>query len=112
MAKKRENITPENINEWLGSLGFLFPRNKFELARFEKLYAEYDYELSGSIIDPEKIIEGEIEQVTPKNTLGESEEIINWRMAARNFSDIPDHILQKMKKNQDDGDSDGEEETY
>lgn len=112
MAKKRENITPENINEWLGSLGFLFPRNKLELARFEKLYAEYDYELSGNIIDPEKIIKGEIEQIVPKNTSGESEEVRSWRMAARNFSDIPDRILQKMKKNQGNEDSDGEEKIY
>ena len=109
MAKNKENITLESMNEWMGSLGFLFPRNKIELARFERMYANFDHELSGSIIDPETIMKGEIEEVGSANP-SEDREIENWRMAARNFTNVPDHILRKMKKNQDHGDSDSEEE--
>lgn len=58
MAQNKKHITPENITEWLSSTGFLFPRNEVELERFEKIYGEEDFGLSGNEIDPEKIING------------------------------------------------------
>lgn len=107
MAKERKNITQENIGEWLGSTGFIFPRNEVELLRFKKLYQDYKYELSmDDVIDPAKIIRGELIQVPNEMNEENSEIGENWRMAARNFKNIPDHILKKMKGNQDNGDSD------
>ncbi len=112
MAKnKKHDITPENVNEWLGSTGFLFPRNRTELARFEKLYSDFDHKLSGEIVDPEKIIKGESHSISIEPQQDDNDTYENWKMAARKFQDIPDHIIQKMKKNQDsNGNSNSEKE--
>src|SRR5690606_29492156 len=103
MAHDKKHITPENIDEWLSSTGFLFPRNELELARFEKLYNEGLEGITGKEIDPDKIINGKVEstkviQIKPNLNAGEYTE---YRMAARNGTNIPKHILDKMKKNQD-----------
>jgi hypothetical protein len=102
MAQNKKNITPENITEWLASTGFLFPRNEVELERFEKLYGEEDYGLTGKEIDPDKIINGTFREkkITkiPENI--KKEDINHFRMAARNGNDLPKHIMDKIKKNQ------------
>ena len=105
MANEKKNITPENIGEWLGSTGFIFPRNEVELQRFKKLYQDHEYELTMDIIDPAKIMRGEFIEVSEDSNRDNSKVDENWRMAARNFKNIPDHILKKMKRNQDNGDS-------
>ena len=56
MTQNKKHISPENITEWLASTGFLLPRNKVELERFEKLYGDIDYGLTGKEIDPNKIL--------------------------------------------------------
>lgn len=102
MAQNKKHITPENITEWLSSTGFLFPRNEVELERFEKLYGEEDYGLTGKEIDPDKIIDGTFREKKilkmPDNV--NKEEISPYRMAARNGNELPKHIMDKIKKNQ------------
>lgn len=102
MAQNKKHITPENITEWLSSTGFLFPRNEVELERFEKLYGELDFGLTGKEIDPDKIIDGTFEEKKiPKIPEGiNQEEIETYRMAARKGNALPKHILEKIKKNQ------------
>lgn len=104
MAHDKNHITPENIEEWLASTGYLFPRNELELARFEKLFGQSDESITGKEIDPDKIINGETETTKVIQMLPgtDSETFKEYRMVARNGSNIPKHILDKMKKNQDD----------
>ncbi|MBS1597324.1 MAG: hypothetical protein JST75_03805 [Bacteroidetes bacterium] len=103
MARNSLHITPDTMTEWMASTGFLFPRNELELARFEKLYAEVEEDLSNSLVDPEIIlgrktrtniisIDGKIEaQNQPK-----------YKMVARKGdSNIPQHIMDRIKANQD-----------
>jgi hypothetical protein len=102
MAQNKKHITNENITEWLASTGFLFPRNEVELERFEKLYGEEDFGLTGKEIDPDKIIDGTFKE---KKTVKmpddiKKEEIHPYRMAARNGNELPNHIMDKIKKNQ------------
>src|SRR5690606_21435080 len=100
MAQNKKHITPENITEWLSSTGFLFPRNGVELARFEKLYGDVDFGLTGKEIDPDKIINGTFkEKKILKMPDDIKEEINSYRMAARNGSELPKHIMDKIKKN-------------
>lgn len=103
MAQNKNHITPDNFNEWLRSTGFLFPSNEVELSRFDKLYSNFQHELSGSIINPERIISGQNSSVViqMKNTSSSNENFENFKMVARNGGVIPKHILSKMKKNQD-----------
>lgn len=93
-------ITEESFREWLASTGNLFPSNKLELSRFEKLYSDYKYLLDENCVDPFAIIDGTF---IPKkiNLKLESDSIdSNIRMAARNLENFPEHILQRIKRNQ------------
>lgn len=102
MAQNRKHITPENITEWLSSTGFLFPRNEVELERFEKLYSEDDFGLTGNEIDPDKIINGTFREtkIVKLPTDINQEEINSYRMVARNGNTLPKHIMDKITKNQ------------
>jgi len=102
MAQNKKHITPENITEWLSSTGFLFPRNEVELKRFEKLYGEEDYGLTGKEIDSDKIINNTFKEKKILKMPDEikKEEINPYRMAARNGNELPKHIMDKIKKNQ------------
>lgn len=111
MAQNKKHITPDNITEWLCSTGFLFPRNEVELARFEKIYGDTDYGLTGNEINPERIIKGlPVEKRTISLTPDVGKEDFNeYRMAARNGNALPKHIMDKIKKNQSKPKSDGTE---
>lgn len=99
---KNKNITPANVTEWLASTGFLFPSNEIELSRFNKLYGEMDEQLTGKEIDPERILKGLTPSKVVKMNIIPSieEEFSTYKMVARNGSNLPKHILEKMKKNQ------------
>lgn len=102
MAQNKKHITPENITEWLSSTGFLFPRNEVELERFEKLFSDDDFGLTGTEIDPDKIINGtfrEKEILKMPDSIKQIE-VSPYRMVARNGNELPKHIMDKIKKNQ------------
>lgn len=102
MAQNKKHITPENLIEWLSSTGFLFPRNEVELERFEKLYGDEDFGLTGKEIDPDKIINSTFRENKSQKLPDDlkKEEINPYRMAARNGNELPKHIMDKIKKNQ------------
>jgi hypothetical protein len=88
------------MHAWLASLGFLFPTTHGEVARFERLYADMVIP-EDELLDPDvilgvkarKLVAG-TGKVAPLNSYD------NLRMAARNGTgNIPQHILDKMKKN-------------
>lgn len=97
-SKKSKHITESNVDKWLSVLGFSFPRNLSEEKLFDKLYSDFNHELTGKEIDPYKIISLCEEESKPSS----DKEINNWRMAARNYGELPSHIIEKMKKNQND----------
>lgn len=106
MAKGDKNITKENMNEWLHSLGFLFPRNELELERFDRLHSDFEHELKGDEVNPFEIIEGfkrsKIVSLNDKEAETLKDEI-GWRMVARGANKLPKNVLDKMKKNQKKG---------
>ena len=103
MAQNNLNITSENISEWLASTGFIFPRTILELSRFEKLYGDVLIDFAGCEIDPDVIL-----GIKPKTNIisldirNEELKEPKFKMAARKGdSNIPNHIMDKIKKNQD-----------
>ena len=100
--EKSKIINPDNFDSWLASTGFLFPTNELELARFNKLYGDLDEQLTGKEIDPERILNGLTQSKVIKMNIAHSieEEFSIYKMVARNGSNLPKHILEKMKKNQ------------
>jgi hypothetical protein len=57
MTPNKKNISEANFLSYLKSLGFLFPETEKELNRFNDLYSNFRYELSGKEISPQKIID-------------------------------------------------------
>ena len=92
---KSKFINDDNVGKWLSALGFSFPRNEAEEKIFDKIYSNYAYKLKDVKIDGSKLI-NEIE----KEELHVQNEEVEWKMAARNYGDLPEHIIEKMKKNQ------------
>lgn len=94
-------ITPDNITAWMASTGFIFPRTTSELRRFEKLYADIvipEFEL----LDPEVILGIKTSKGTPLDKpVQKPIATAPLKMAARKGEkDIPQNILDKIKKNQ------------
>jgi len=99
MGQSKEIITQDNFREWLASTGILFPGNKSELARFEKLYSDFKYRLDENCVDPFAIVNGDFRPKAIKLKL-QQEENTELKIAARNLENIPEHILRKIKQNQ------------
>jgi hypothetical protein len=57
MSTNKKNISEANFLSYLKSLGFLFPETEKELDRFNDLYTNFEYELNGKEISPQKIID-------------------------------------------------------
>ncbi|MCW8896598.1 MAG: hypothetical protein OQJ96_06125 [Flavobacteriales bacterium] len=97
--KKSKHITSDNISQWISSLGFSFPRNETEERVFDKLYANFEYKLTGKELNIGKLIEEVESEEQEVKMIRDSS---NWKMAARNIdnSNLPEHILKKMIKNQ------------
>jgi len=102
-TNNKNKINNLNLEEWFRSTGFLFPTNELELARFDKLYADYDFKLKDVSIDAKSIIEGNICSCETKLFhIGKVEElnseIEELKMVARKGQEVPKHILDKMIK--------------
>ena len=102
-TNNKNKINNQNLEEWFRSTGFLFPTNELELARFNKLYADYDFKLKNASIDAKSIIEGNICSCETKlfciSKVDEVKDgIEELKMVARKGQEIPQHILDKMTK--------------
>lgn len=100
---KKNTINNQNLEEWFRSTGFLFPTNELELARFNKIYADYDFKLKNISIDAKSIVDGNIcscygKEFQIKNIDELNNEIEELRMVARKGKELPKHILDKMTK--------------
>ena len=111
MAKKHKLgglVDESNLNHWLSSSGYLYPRNETELDLFEKAYGEYDFKLENKTIDVNSIINGTLKCQTKVISLFDQEEdndIRDLRMVARKGAQsIPKEILDKMKNKHNNGD--------
>lgn len=112
MAKPRkiDIIEVAQLDSWLSSTGFLFSGNEIELDRFNKIYEDYDYKLDGISIDPLAIINNTFHRVPKVIEMFSTDvenEINSLKMVARKGSeDLPQHIIEKMRRkhNQDPSD--------
>lgn len=100
--EKSKIIDANNFDSWLASTGFLFPSSDLELARFNKLFANSEENLTGKEIDLERILNGQsISKIVRMNIAPPIDKVQSlYRMVARNGSNIPKHIIEKMIKNQ------------
>lgn len=99
MKKNRKTLNENEITEILASTGYVFPRNKVELERFEILFGENDYGLTGNEVDPNIILERN--QRKPKVIkLSDVENFISddYKLVARKDEDICKTDVEKLIK--------------
>lgn len=102
MPQNKIHITPEQMPEWLASTGFLFPTNELQLVRFEKIFAEEVNQLANFEVDCDRILSGSLTaKIVAFEPEAKSEDITQLRMVARKGANLPKHIQDKIKKNQD-----------
>ena len=102
MARNKLHITSENSAEWLASCGFLFPMSDVELARFNKLHGDIDPSITGDEVDPFKILKGTATVIKTKPFSTQMQiPLSQYQMVARNLNDLPSHIINKIKENQE-----------
>jgi hypothetical protein len=102
MTKSKVHIDEKNMYEWCCSTGYLLPSTEPELGRFERLYPDVQIKVNAAAVDPFLIIRGartkkELSWTRPAMNEQEQGEL---RMAARLHGELPDHILARIKKNQ------------
>ena len=91
----------QNLEEWYRSTGFLFPMNELELARFNKLYKQYNFKLKNKSIDVESIIKGRFclfgaKSLQIKKIIESPNDISELKMVARKGQEVPKNIIDKM----------------
>ena len=103
MPKKSIEVTELNIAEWIHSTGHLLPRNDIEHSRFNLLYSSIERTVMDEQVDPFKILNGIWKPkaiILMPEEANINDQITELRMAARNHTQMPEHILNKIKKNQ------------
>ena len=102
--KKHINkVNQENIDDWMSSLGFTYPKTEKQLNRFNKFFKDYDYKLNDAKIDYEAIfnkspIKRKVKTVNLYNP-DFKDDVSDLKMVARKGQkNLPKHIIDKMKK--------------
>lgn len=100
LKKNSLDISFDDLSSWLAVTGYILPRTEGELARFEKLYADYASKHNINEIDFDKVWNDD-------EQFGQDEDgkVVDFnfeplRMAARGLEDISEEIKAKMKANQ------------
>lgn len=99
-TKNNQKIKFNEFDSWLGSTGYIYPQNELELARFNKLYENYDFKLKSEMIDPITVIGHaflERSKISEPKIIRLKDEVESLRMVARKGEKkIPQDIIDKM----------------
>lgn len=93
-------VNVEQIDNFLGCMGFIYPINENQLDIFDALYADFDFKLKNATINVSAIINNQLSKKSVFK-LFENNDITNdieeLRMVARKGSDVlPQDIIDKM----------------
>lgn len=99
--------TMDELYNLLCSDGFLPPRNEEELLETEKRMVGYQFENDERHVDAQAIINGTSCEVVSMKRFDDGIEAAPLGMAARNFENLPQSVIDKIKKQhqRDDKDS-------
>lgn len=107
MRTTKNKITPDNLDEYLAISGYIFQRTEEELEKFELLYEDYELKNKDFRINPDEIIEGTFKKqgkIPDIRNEENEQDVSDIRMAARKGNEeIPQSILDKMKRRHKDG---------
>lgn len=103
-----KDLSIEEFEVLLCSTGYLPPRNEDELSFFSEMYCDYKSRLEDRYVDIEAILNGSCkmegntshgeERYTDNHSCFVENTSNTYSMAARNYSKLPDGVLDKMRK--------------
>ena len=101
--KHINKIDQINLDDWMSSLGFTYPKSEVQLSRFNKFYDDYKYKLINPKVDYEAIFNRSLKHKSKVVPFAKDEsegEIDELRMVARKgqTNKLPQHIVDKMRK--------------
>lgn len=85
---------------------FLPPRNEEELLETERRMEGYQFENDGRHVDAQAIINGASCEVVSMKRYDDGIEAEPFGLAARNFEDLPQSVIDKIKKQHQKDDKD------
>ena len=93
-------VNIEQVDNFLGCMGFLYPINENQLDIFDTIYSDFDFKLEKATINVSAIINNQLSRKSVFK-LFENNEIVNeieeLKMVARKGSnDLPQDIIDKM----------------
>ena len=100
--------TMEELYNLLCSDGFLPPRNEEELLETERRMEGYQFENDERHVDAQAIINGASCEVVSMKRYDDGIEAEPFGMAARNFENLPQSVIDKIKKQHHKDDKDSE----
>lgn len=107
MGTIKNKITPDNIEEFLAISGYIFQRTEEELEKFDLLYENYELKNKDFRINSDEIIGGTFKKRGKVFSFKDEEnedELNQVRIAARKSTEeIPQSILDKMKRRHKNG---------
>lgn len=100
LKKNSLNVKFDDIHHWMAVCGYTLPQTEGDMARFDKLYADYQPNYSIEDLDFESIWNDE-DQFQPKQhatviSIGFKQ----MKMAARGLNSLSHEIKEKMDANQ------------
>ena len=106
--RKQDKVECFDFREALNSFGFLFPSNEKELEIFTELQKGFVSKYVEEEMSQEEVLailndethESIIIDISEEDNDDEYQK--EWKMVARNQNKISQHILDRMKKNQED----------
>ncbi len=98
----------EELYNLLCSDGFLPPRNEEELLETEKRMVGYQFENDDRHVDAQAIINDASCEIVSMKRYDDGIEAEPFGMAARNFENLPQSVIDKIKKQHQKDDKDSE----
>jgi len=100
LKKNSLDIKYDDLHHWIAVCGFTLPQTEGGMARFDKLYADYEPTHSISDLDFESIW-NDVDQFEQKQTaVIISPDFKQMKMAARGLNNLSDEIKRKLAVNQ------------
>ncbi len=95
LKKNSLNIKYDDLHHWIAVCGYTLPQTEGDMARFDKLYADYKPQYSIKELDFESIWNDQDQFVKKQTAAVISLDFRQMKMAARGLSSLSDEIKQK-----------------
>lgn len=100
LKKNSLNIKYKDLAHWLAVCGYMLPQTEGDMARFEKLYADYQPKYNIDDLDFETIWRDEDQMEEEYSGKLVTLDFTPLKMAARGLNNLSEEVRAKLQKNQ------------